>query len=340
MKYFSTEQLTRIKSSWELYDHVMGKSILIGKSVEDIQPGDVIFLSFSDNSGNRIRQKFYGFSSDISIRVIDFGTYRNNDLNVICDFIAKIWAKNAHLVILSQNLDKGLYHKIHEYFKDILGHSASVSRTVRDIARLYPELSFVSLACQQHRTIPFHLIKSKNLKVLRLGEMRDFFAESEPYLRHASCCFFDIQSIRAADASAQEDPSTSGLSSEEACQISRYSGNAERNKLFWIYGYSPDKDDDNLTADVISQMVWYYCEGLEKRKDKFPPALKTLQPYVIEFQDLEVPLMFYKSPYSEKWWVSKTTDPGQIIPCSFRDYHLARSGELSDRLIHLLSLYR
>jgi hypothetical protein len=340
MKYFSVEQLSRIKSSWELDNHVLAKSIIIGESFEDIQAGDIVFLSFSDKAGELVRHKLYGFSSDLTIRILDFGTYRNNDLKFICSFIAKVWQKKAYCMILSENLDAGLYHSLHEFFKKEIQHSASVCRTVRDIARLYPEQSFVSMACQQHRTTPFHLIKSKNLKILRLGEMRDFFPESEPYLRHASCCFFDLQAVRAADASAQQDPSTSGLTSEESCQLARYAGNAGRNKLFWIYGYDPDKDDQKLTSDLISQMIWYYAEGLENRKDHYPPNLKTLQSYVIEFQDLEVPLAFYKSPYSEKWWVGKSSTPEDLVPCSFRDYDKARNGELSDRLIHLLSLYQ
>lgn len=340
MNYFASEQITRLKESWELQDHILAPHVHLLDSVDNVEQGDLVLLSLSDEVGAAVRYKWYGFSQITSTKIIDGGNYVGNDVEPIFDMIKNLWDKGAIVAILSSNMDKGLYHHLHDKMHEEISISTSVTRTAVDTNRLYPNISFVSLANQVHRTKPVHLMKSDNQLMLRLGEMRSYFAESEPYVRHADCCFFDLNSIRHADAPGQPQPSTSGLTSEEACHLARYVGQASRLRLFWIHNYYPEFDERHVTADLIAQMLWYFVDGLEQRKDPLPLDTGRLQAYVVEFDRLDIPLTFYKSPITDRWWVSGSIDlEAKPIPCSIRDYETAKKGELSERLLELLQVY-
>ena len=340
MKYFIANQVERQKQAWELQNHVLAPFIHSFESIDQIAAGDAVILSLSDEVGAAVRHKWYGFSQITATRILDRGDYVGNDIEPILTLIDQLWEKEAIVILLSGNLDKALYHHIHDRFDTDVSISASIARQAKDTYRLYPHVSFVSMANQIHRSTPAHLLKSQNILTLRLGEMRTFFAESEPYLRHADCCFFGLDSIRFADAPAQPNPSTSGLTSEEACHLARYAGQAGKMKLFWIYNYFPELDERQVTADLIAQMLWYFIDGIEHRKDPIPVDTSRLQAYVVEFDRLDIPLTFYKSPITERWWVSGSIDlDAKPVPCSSRDYETAKSGELSKRLLDLLHVY-
>jgi hypothetical protein len=340
MNYFASEQINRLKESWELQEHVLAPHVEPLQSVEHVSAGDLVLLSLSEEVGAAVRYKWYGFSQITSTKIIDCGNYVGNDIEPIFDMIIRLWEQGAIVAILSSNMDKGLYHHLHDKMEARIAISTSITRSAVDTNRLYQHISFVTLANQIHRCKPAHLMKSDNQLMLRLGEMRAYFAECEPYIRHADCCFFDLNSIRYADAPGQPQPSTSGLTSEEACHLARYAGQASQMRLFWIHNYYPEFDQRQVTADLMAQMLWYFVDGLEQRKDPMPVETSRLQAYVVEFDRLDIPLTFYKSPVTDRWWVSGSIDlDAKPIPCSIRDYETAKKGELSQRLLELLQVY-
>lgn len=340
MKNFNNDQVTRVKASWELQEHVLAPQIKLFEKLDSIEEGDLVLLSLSEEVGSTTRYKWYGFCQITSTPIVDCGNYIGNDIEPLITLIEKVWEKGACIMLISSNLDQGLYHTIHDKLGNRISISANVSRFPDDTCRLYPDISFVSMANQVHRSKPVHLLKSNNLMTLRLGQMRSYFAECEPYIRHADCCFFNLDSVRFSDAPAQPNPSTSGLTSEEACHIARYAGQASRMKLFWLYNFEPEHDTRQVTADLAAQMMWYFADGIEERKDPMPVDVSRLQAYIVEFDKLDIPLTFYKSPVTDRWWVSGSIDlDTKPIPCSIRDYESARKGELSQRLLELLHVY-
>ncbi len=339
-KHLSIDQIDQFKSSWELQEHVLAPQVLNFETLSSIQKDDLILLSLSESVGSNVRYKWYGFSQFTSTRIVDCGTYNGNDVMPLLEFIDALWKKGAVIMLLSENMDSGLYHHLHTDLKEQISISASITRAPSDTVRLYPKTSFVSIANQVHRSKPFHLMKSENLVSLRLGELRSYFAEAEPFMRHADCGFFDFSSVRFADAPGQTNPSTSGLTSEECCHLARYAGQASKLKLFWIYNYAPEYDTRNVTADLTAQMLWYFVDGLEHRKDAFPLVTTNMQAYVVEFDKLDIPLTFYKSVITDRWWVAASfNQDAHPTPCSKRDYDLAKQGELSPRLLALLDVY-
>jgi len=73
---------------------------------------------------------------------------------------------------------------------------------------------------------------------------------------------FDLNAIKHSDAPGTKKIQPNGLTGEEACQLSRYSGISDATQCFGIFEYEPSIDEQGITAKVIAQMVWYFLDGL------------------------------------------------------------------------------
>lgn len=174
-----------------------------------------------------------------------------------------------------------------------------------------------------------------NLDTRRLGQLRYNMAEIEPYMRGADLFSFDLNAVRAIDAPGQYFASPNGLYAEEACQVAHYAGMADAMKLAGFFNFIPSLDRDGLSGKLMAQVIWHYLEGFhfkvvedpEKRADEFSE-------YIIEMDDMELPLTFYQSRRTGRWWMkiyNQNDDTDHIVPCSQEDYELAARYEIPDR---------
>ena len=342
MKYFSLDQAKISKSQYRDEAYAIANKINLCQDLNDIQKNDLVLVCSSLQAGKQIRDKVYSFTQHVSIKIHDLGDFEGGEMLDLMTTIKEIFEKEAFCIYISEKKDDNLFHHLHDHglFKNTTENSCTIARDINDTTRLYEKKSFVQIACQSHRSTPIHLLKSDNLSLLRLGELRNYLPNAEPHLRHSDFCFFDINAVRFSDCPAQDQPSSSGLTSEESCQLMRYAGQAERLKFLWIYGYAAKFDDQLTGADFIAQCIWYLAEGVENRKDKVQPDSHTLTTYVIEFDGMDIPIQFHKSKLTDRWWVELSpSNQSKLIPCSLKDYESAKQGELSDRLIKLLDLY-
>ena len=339
MQILNADQVRKAKASWELEEYVISHQINYPSHIDEIREGSVVILGLHEKMGEQVRQKLYGFGQS-EAHIVDLGNVLRNDVNEVIQLLHDLWDRGGLVVMLSDHMNDTLFHHIHSQYDQPVKNTACISRSSKDLFRLYPQTEFVSIAHQSHRGRPEHLFKSQNNHWLRLGELRSYFAESEPYLRDAQVCCFDLNSVRFSDSPAQSNPSSSGLTSEEACHLAVYAGQAQRNRMLWISNYHYDLDQRQITADLISQLIWYYASGVQERKDPYPLQEERMISYLVEFHDLDVPLKFLKSPRTDRWWVVNTYDTkARPVPCSLRDYEWAKNGELSPRLLQLLEVY-
>ncbi|SIS93427.1 formimidoylglutamase [Belliella pelovolcani] len=176
---------------------------------------------------------------------------------------------------------------------------------------------------------------------IRLGNLRSNFKEIEPLVRNADLLSFDVAAIQSADAPGAADAQPFGLTGEEACQICRFAGMNEKLSSFGVYGYQPYYDDTrNKTASVIATMIWYFIEGFYDRKDSLSFKSNDYTKYTVSLDSNPSVIVFYKSKRSEKWWMEipqndkDRFDRTTIIPCSYKDYQMAQSGEIPERWIN------
>jgi formiminoglutamase len=173
----------------------------------------------------------------------------------------------------------------------------------------------------------------------RLGVVRDNIENIEPVLRDADIISFDIGAIKACDAPARKDNSPNGFYSDEACQLARYAGISDRVRSFGIYETDTRFDVNNQTSKLVSQIVWYYIDGFLNRKHEFPlSSLDDCLKYIVEIDEIEIPIVFYKSNKTNRWWIEVNNLPEStgnkvnvIAACSETDYFKACNNEIPER---------
>lgn len=199
---------------------------------------------------------------------------------------------------------------------------------------------FTVLGYQSYFTDPeaINTLEKLHFECVRLGAIREEIKEVEPAVRDADMLSFDISAIRQSDAPGYWNATPNGFYAEEACQIVRYAGMSDRLSSFGIYGFNPLNDNGIQTAQLVAQMIWYFVEGYYIRKNDDPlgdPA--SCLKYIVDFNNGEYEMIFWKSKKSERWWLeapgSDKLNPKapRLIPCMYDDYQKACADEIPDR---------
>ena len=171
----------------------------------------------------------------------------------------------------------------------------------------------------------------------RLGEISSNIQLVEPVMRDANVVSVDLKSIRSAEVSVKQKYSPNGFDGKEICTISRYAGISNKVSSFGIYEYKPSKDDD-ATSMLVSQMIWYFIEGVNCRvKDDNFKNDRSYQKFIVLVEDEE--LIFFKSNKTGRWWIeipflsndSNKLKRHTLLPCMHDDYNAACSGKIPER---------
>ena len=176
------------------------------------------------------------------------------------------------------------------------------------------------------------LIEKLYFEAYRLGEISGDINKVEPLLRDAHIVSVDLKSVQASEVSDNQKYSPNGFSGKEICAISRYAGISNKVSSFGIYEYHNSKND-NASSMLISQMIWYFVEGVNCRvKDDNFTNENEFQKYNVLVEDDE--LIFYKSLKTGRWWIEIPFLPNvnnklkkhTLLPCMHSDYVHATTG--------------
>lgn len=162
----------------------------------------------------------------------------------------------------------------------------------------------------------------------RLGKVREHIEDMEPVLRASNLFGFDMSAVRYSDAPSNTEGSPNGFTGDEACMLTRYAGMSSNLTSFGIYGYEPEKDVHQMTARLISQMVWYFVDGYLVRKSE--ARLTEGEEFIVfhvTFTDNDT--VFLKSKRTNRWWMKLPNNV--FVPCSYNDYLIASRDEIPER---------
>jgi formiminoglutamase len=207
--------------------------------------------------------------------------------------------------------------------------------------------SYTHLAYQTYLIDPLSvsILEKLYFEAFRIGQLRTNLQEIEPTIRNADMVSFDITAIRSSDAPGNANAQPFGLTGEEACQICWYAGLNEKLSSIGFYEYNPQFDDvHKKTAAIIATMIWYFIEGYYCRKNESNFKSNDFMKYTVAMPVDPETIQFYKSKFSEKWWMEVPYPNGRekysrnsIVPCSYSDYQTAVKGEVPDRYINTLA---
>ncbi len=165
----------------------------------------------------------------------------------------------------------------------------------------------------------------------RAGHVSASLEEMEPVLRNTDMLSFDISAIKYSDAPANKE-CPNGLTGVEACTLTKFAGMSNNLSSIGFYGYDPEADQDDLTAKQISQMVWYFIDGLYKKlQESDVKDRDNFNEYHTLFG--EVDTLFLQSKRTQRWWMQMPDE--SFIPCSPADYALASRNEIPERWLRV-----
>jgi len=197
--------------------------------------------------------------------------------------------------------------------------------------------SHTTLGYQNYFTDSLELDQASSLlsETVRLGLLRYNMIDIEPYLRQADVLSFDINAIRQMEAPGQYFSSPNGLYAEEACQLARYAGLSNKLKIAGFFNLIPKLDQHDIACKLMAQIVWHFLEGHHSRIIEEPPGKEeNFNHFLVEMEDIDLPITFYQSRKTGRWWMQITDEQGtfeEIIPCTQEDYELTAKNEIPDR---------
>ncbi|MDG1528999.1 MAG: formimidoylglutamase [Polaribacter sp.] len=287
-------------------------NIIKGNSVEDTYFAVTILTTYLLK--NNIIPVIIGGSQDIT-----YANYRGYDA----------LEQTVNLVSVDSKFDIGST-------EDELNSRSYLSKIVMNEPNNLFNFSNIGYQTYYNSQEELDLLNSLFFDAYRLGEVKDL-TKVEPIMRDADVVSIDIGAIRQSEAPANNNCSPNGFYGEEICAISRYAGISDKVTSFGIYEYNSKFDNNNQTAHLISQMIWYFIEGVNYRAKDYPFSTKESYQKFIVLVESDDPINFYKSDKSGRWWMEINIITNNkykrhaLIPCTYQDYLEAIDQKIPER---------
>tara|TARA_B100001115_G_scaffold172906_1_gene156520 strand:- start:678 stop:1178 length:501 start_codon:yes stop_codon:yes gene_type:complete len=159
-------------------------------------------------------------------------------------------------------------------------------------------------------------------------------------MRNTDFLSIDLSAIQNSFVSANVCSGPNGLSGEEICKLMRYAGISDKITSLGVFEYNQNLDKNGQSAQLISQMIWYFLEGYSLRKNELNPNVNNCIKYTVSFDDGRNEIIFYKSKKSSRWWMGVPVKSEKnknivnyFIACSYADYELAIKGDIPPKWI-------
>ena len=355
------------KNKYSLY-HI--DKNLENKPVKGLEQYDIAIIGVpeernTDNKGTKlapdiIRKKLYQLNNPHGSQIIDLGNLKagkslNDTYIALADIVTVLISISVIPLIIggSQDLTYGnflAYKKINSqvnivsidsrfdigYLTDDFDASSYLSRIILQSSENLFNYTNIGYQAYYINVEETNLMTKLNFDSYRLGMVRANIKESEPVLRDADIVSIDISAVKQAEAPAFNNPSANGFYGEEICQLSRYAGLSDRLTSFGLYNVNPKFDVNDQTVNLCAQIIWYFIDGVTNRQKDYPQInLKNYTKFIVNFDDQEQNIVFYRNANNNRWWMEVPSydkkEPIKIIACSHEDYKLACKQKLPER---------
>ncbi|CDF78146.1 arginase [Formosa agariphila KMM 3901] len=181
------------------------------------------------------------------------------------------------------------------------------------------------------------LMETLYFEAYRLGQVSNDITLVEPVMRDANIVSVDLGAMKASEVSLSQKVSPNGLDGKEICAITRYAGISNKVSALGIFEYKSSQDDE-ITSVLISQMIWYFIEGVNNRVDDSDFKDEHIYQKFITLVDSQE-LVFYKSIKTGRWWIeipflneiNNKLKRHTLLPCMHQDYLDACNNQVPER---------
>ena len=346
-----------IKVINELPEDQIGKNILIFKDeLPDLKKTKIALIGIDAPEADRVRESFYKLSFPFQkLEIADLGNIRKKDHSFIIPVIEELISSSILPIIIGKNGESIIaQHQAYQTqgqlvnlacVDEVINYSFDSWKSVlnqiidKKESHLF-NLSFIGFQTHFVATEVISAFQERNYDCIRLGKARSALDQLEPVIRDADLVSFNLASLKQSEAPGVVNASPNGFFSEEACQISRYAGMSEKLSSIGFYGFNNKLDQNQQTAQVVAQLIWYFLDGYYSRKNDFPVSTKSLVEYVVESKVNDMQIRFWKSSKSGRWWMqipvktNRKLKRHKFVPCSYNDYQLTCREDIPDRLLN------
>ncbi len=340
---------------WQL-GHVM-QLYTSADDFPEVSTGAVALIGLDAAEADRVRSQLYKMARPSEeIQLFDLGNARRSDGVFNAPLMQELLVAGVTPLFIGRESERCLaqYYGYHhaEYLTNLVCIDDRLRFQARDVGGPKQYLDYIFdlnpvrlfhlavLGYQTHYNDPAALeyLHQHHFEFYKLGMIKYDIDECEPVLRDADAVTFHLSALKASDAHAQEPLGSSGLSSEEACQLARFAGMADKVSSYGLYGYYAERDPSAQCADTVAQLAWYFIEGFAHRKYDFPVTTEGLTEFIVRLDGLSPELKFWKSERTGRWWLEipyklENTRRHQYIACTYADYERACDQQLPNRLI-------
>jgi len=180
-----------------------------------------------------------------------------------------------------------------------------------------------------------HLFENLYFDICRLGTFNSDFRLAEPLLRNSDLISVDFNSIKNSETDPSKYSNVNGFKSDQICQIMKYAGMSDKMSCISIAEVHPDQSVS--ASNLLSQMIWYFVDGLAQRVGDFPIENKTrYKKFHVHIDGFDDDLIFYKSNKSSRWWLEVSYPAAEgskyerhhLVPCNQIDYDNALKNKI------------
>ena len=361
-EYLLPINIAALNNDREYNDSQFAKFIKIyEQEIPEIAGVDIVIVGVNEfrgegfiantNAADAVRKqlyKLYNWHKDISIADIGnikCGSLISDSYAAIKIVMKELLQLNKTIIILGGSHDNTLgqyyaYKDINQVIEstvidatiDLMGESQARSENFLlemltsepNVVRHYNHIGFQSYFVHPHM---LETMDKLRFDCYRVGTAKEHLEEMEPVIRNSQMLSFDIAAIKHSDAPASSC-SANGFTGEEACNLMRYAGLSPVLSSVGIYGYNPERDERNLTALQIAQMLWYFIDG--KSRSRQEAELQDRQSFN-EFHTAfaEIDTVFLQSKKTGRWWMQLPNQ--KLIACSYNDYLFASNNKIPER---------
>ena len=354
---------------------ILGNRIQIHSSehgIPDLDTTKIVIIGIPENRNsidylgdelnlNEIRKSFYNlYPGNWSTEIADLGNLILGE-NVeqtygrIISMLSILFEKNIIPIIIGGSHDL-LYanYRAYDSFKSTvnivnidsnfdIGDSAKPINNLSYLGKIILDephnlFNYSNLGYQTYHNSQEEIDLMENLyfESYRLGEVCSNIRLSEPVMRDADIVSVDLKSVRASELSSRQKFSPNGFDGKEICSLSRYAGISNKVSSFGIYEYKSSNEDE-ITEMLISQIVWYFIEGVNCRiQDSDFQNDEDYNKFTVIVDEYE--LVFYQNKITSRWWIEIIGDGSNnklkqntLLPCTLDDYEVAKNGMIPER---------
>ncbi|MDD4142775.1 MAG: formimidoylglutamase [Bacteroidales bacterium] len=372
LAYLNPVDTANYTSSLQDKKRMGGNIAIFSKSGKfpSISGADIVIIGVPKDRGNNtedrktespdiIRRHFYSlYCHTPQLKIVDIGNIKTGnsitDTYVALKETVRYFVSNKILVLVIGGSNNMAYANHLAYEK--LNHLVNIACIDSKIA-LAEQDSYLRKIISYNPNYLFNLTNigyqsylndSEAIKVMdsmffesyRLGIARSKMEEMEPSIRNADIVSFDISAVRHSDAPGKADSSPNGFTGDEFCLLARYAGSSDKTSSIGFYEYDPAADDNEITAKLIAQALWYVIDGYINRLPESPQKNpERFVKYNVASSLFENGLVFYKSKLTNRWWMEVECPEhlreryvnSYMVSCSYGDYLAAGNNEIPER---------